>query len=125
MGPFLLLLLSLTVMAVKHNPPLQLINTIILTKEDPLAFDTQLVTSSSWSSGRLPAHTESSLVACASTCSRKNRETVGSCNALVYSAASKDCHLGTAALAEGGQEGEVVYVMKETGAGTGGKEMFQ
>ena len=111
----LLLLLLPVVLAVKHDPPLQLISSIILTKETPLAFDTQLVTSSSWSSGRLAPHSESSLVACASTCSRRNRETLGSCTALVYSKETKDCHLGTAVLAEGGEVGEMVYVMKGAG----------
>ena len=49
MAPLLLLLLLPAVLAIKHDPPLQLINTIITTKEAPLAFDTQLVSSSSWS----------------------------------------------------------------------------
>ena len=114
MAPSLLLLLP-AVLAVKHDPPLQLISSIILTKETPLAFDTQLVTSSSWSSGRLAPHSESSLVACASTCSRRNKETLGSCTALVYSAESKDCHLGTAVLAEGGEVWEMVYGLKGAG----------
>ena len=76
-----------------------------------------------WSSSRLPPHSESSLVACASTCSRRNKETLGSCTALVYSPETKDCHLGTATLAELGQQGEVVYVMK--GAGGEGSQQSE
>ena len=116
MVPYCLLLPLLpAVLAVKHDPPVQLINTIIVTKERPLAFDTQLVTSSSWSSGRLAPHRETSLVACASTCSRRNRDSPGSCTALMYGKETKECHLGTALLAEEGEVGEEVYVMKGAG----------
>ena len=113
----LLLLLSLTTLAVQHSPPLNMMSRILLTGQHTLTFDTRLVSAASWSSNRQPAFTESSLVSCGHTCARRNREEPGSCNALMYSAATRDCYLGTATLAKGQEQSELVYLMHGTGFG--------
>ena len=118
----LLLLLALTRLAVQHSPPHNMMSRILLTGQHPLTFDTRLVSATSWSSNRQPAFTESSLVSCGHTCARRNREEPGSCNALMFSAETRDCYLGTATLAGGQEQSELVYLMHGTGAGDGERD---
>ena len=102
------------VMAVKHNPPLQLFGGIVLTGEkSPLTLTLQLVSSSSWNLGRLPPTNKTSAVSCGHACARKNNRKQHSCNVFIFTEASGDCHLGTAALASGDPgENELVYVLQ-------------
>ena len=60
---------------------------------------------------------ESSVVSCGHACARMFRKNSESCNALMFSSASKECHLGTALLAGEGDQGgkELVYVIQGTG----------
>ena len=111
------------VMAIKHDPPLQLFNGIVLTgKESPQTLTLQLVSSSSWNRGLLPPTKESSAVACGHACTRMNNQKPHSCNALIFTEVSGDCQLGIAALASGYTgKMEAVYVLQ----GHSGKQVTQ
>ena len=90
------------IMAIKHDPPLQLFNGIVLTrKESPQTLTLQLVSSSSWNRGLLPPTNESSAVSCGHACVRMNKQKPHSCNALLFTQVSGDCQLGIATLASG------------------------
>ena len=101
------------VMAVKHDPPLQLFGGIVLTgEESSLTMTLRPVYASSWKLGRLPPTKESSAVSCANACARMNDRKQHSCNALSFTDASGECHLGTASVAAADiGEMELVYVL--------------
>ena len=111
----IILLFSLHhVMAIKHDPPIQLFNGIVLTgKESLQTLTLQLVSSSSWNRGLLPPTKKSSAVSCGHACTRMNNQKPHSCNALIFTEVSGDFQLGIATLASGYSEKmESVYVLQ-------------
>ena len=66
------------------------------------------VTESSWATSRLQPTLEKSFVACATNCVDKYRDDL-SCNSIMYSQETRECHLGTTTLPKAGEATEFVF----------------
>ena len=100
-----LLILLLSVALGSDNPQLE---TRVYNKDYSVSLKGVQVTKSSWASSRLHPTLEKSRVACATTRVDKYRDDL-SCNSIMYSQETRECHLGTTTLPKAGEATEFVF----------------